>query len=60
MGIKRCWNVATGVALLLGGVATVAGGARAEDTIKIGWIGRCRPPGGYAEGVLMKQGARRP
>src|SRR5690349_24594851 len=31
--------------------------AQAQDTIKIGWVGPLSPPGGYAEGALMKQSA---
>jgi branched-chain amino acid transport system substrate-binding protein len=32
--------------------------AHAADTIKIGWVGPLSPPGGYAEGALMKQAAQ--
>src|SRR5215510_12237995 len=31
--------------------------ARAADPIKVGWVGPLSPPGGYAEGALMKQAA---
>ena len=63
MGIKRSWHHTTVIALLLGGVAVIPGhfinAARAaDDTIKIGWVGPLSPPGGYAEGALMKQAAQ--
>ena len=32
--------------------------AQAQDTIKVGWVGPLSPPGGYAEGALMKQAAQ--
>src|SRR6266849_3315680 len=32
--------------------------ARAADPITIGWVGPLSPPGGYAEGALMKQAAQ--
>src|SRR5262252_5458549 len=30
---------------------------KAADPIKVGWVGPLSPPGGYAEGALMKQAA---
>jgi len=32
--------------------------AQAQDVIKVGWVGPLSPPGGYAEGALMKQAAQ--
>ncbi|HEY2611927.1 MAG TPA: ABC transporter substrate-binding protein, partial [Reyranella sp.] len=32
--------------------------AEAADPIKVGWVGPLSPPGGYAEGALMKQAAQ--
>jgi len=32
--------------------------AQAQDAIKVGWVGPLSPPGGYAEGALMKQAAQ--
>lgn len=31
--------------------------ARAAEPIKVGWVGPLSPPGGYAEGLLMKYGS---
>ena len=47
----------------LGGLVAVSallsgGAARAADPIKVGWVGPLSPPGGYAEGALMKQSAQ--
>src|SRR5579863_9424277 len=58
MGNKKGWHIAT-AALLLSGAAVISGSAyAADDTIKIGWVGPLSPPGGYAEGALMKQAAQ--
>jgi branched-chain amino acid transport system substrate-binding protein len=59
MGTRTRLQFGTGFALLLGALAMVPGGnARAQETIKIGWVGPLSPPGGYAEGALMKQAAQ--
>ena len=55
-------HVGSKLAALVGGlvlVSTLFVGtpANAADPIKIGWVGPLSPPGGYAEGVLMKQAA---
>lgn len=36
----------------------VASAALAAEPIKVGWVGPLSPPGGYAEGALMKQAAQ--
>lgn len=55
-------HVAGTLAVLIGGLVLataqfVGAPARAADPIKIGWVGPLSPPGGYAEGALMKQAA---
>ncbi|HKF70729.1 MAG TPA: ABC transporter substrate-binding protein [Stellaceae bacterium] len=55
-------HVALKLALVIGALVMVptqfaAAPARAQDTIKVGWVGPLSPPGGYAEGALMKQAA---
>jgi len=60
MRIKGRWHAAAGVALLVGGFVILPAQftqAYAQDTIRIGWVGPLSPPGGYAEGALMKQAA---
>ena len=42
-------------ALVIAPTPFMATPAQAQDTIKIGWVGPLSPPGGYAEGALMKQ-----
>ena len=59
--IKR-WRVTGILVVLIGGMVVasfnfVATPARAADPIKVGWVGPLSPPGGYAEGALMKQAA---
>src|SRR5438477_2173554 len=44
-------------ALVMAPTPFMATPAQAQDTIKIGWVGPLSPPGGYAEGALMKQSA---
>jgi len=56
------WHVTGMFAVLIGGIAigsSQIGGtpAQAADPIKVGWVGPLSPPGGYAEGALMKQAA---
>jgi len=53
------WHAAGRLALLIGGLVIapallLSGQVRAADTIKVGWVGPLSPPGGYAEGALMK------
>ena len=55
-------HVGSKLAALVGGLVLVStqfvgAPANAADPIKIGWVGPLSPPGGYAEGVLMKQAA---
>jgi branched-chain amino acid transport system substrate-binding protein len=55
-------HVGLGLAVLIGALAIAptpfaTAPAQAQDTIKIGWVGPLSPPGGYAEGALMKQAA---
>jgi branched-chain amino acid transport system substrate-binding protein len=60
MRVKEGWQI-TGILVALIGGAILAtspwtgGPANAADPIKIGWVGPLSPPGGYAEGALMKQ-----
>jgi len=63
MQIKGCWHVAGRLPALIGGLVIVTAqffGAplKAADPIKVGWVGPLTPPGGYAEGALMKQAAQ--
>jgi branched-chain amino acid transport system substrate-binding protein len=44
-------------ALVMAPTQFTAAPAQAQDVIKIGWVGPLSPPGGYAEGALMKQSA---
>jgi len=55
-------HVASKLAVLIGALVMVptqftATPAQAQDAIKVGWVGPLSPPGGYAEGALMKQAA---
>jgi len=57
------WHVAGTLAVVIGALVMVptqfvAAPAQAQNTIKIGWVGPLSPPGGYAEGALMKQAAQ--
>jgi branched-chain amino acid transport system substrate-binding protein len=56
------WHVVGMLVALIGAMAfgsSHIGGAPAQaaDPIKVGWVGPLSPPGGYAEGALMKQAA---
>lgn len=56
------WHVVGMFVVLISGIAiggSQIGGtpAQAADAIKVGWVGPLSPPGGYAEGALMKQAA---
>jgi branched-chain amino acid transport system substrate-binding protein len=55
-------HMAGRLAMLIGGLVLVSAqfvGAplNAAEPIKVGWVGPLSPPGGYAEGALMKQAA---
>jgi len=45
-------------ALVMAPTPFTATPAQAQDVIKVGWVGPLSPPGGYAEGALMKQAAQ--
>jgi branched-chain amino acid transport system substrate-binding protein len=45
-------------ALVIAPTPFTATPAQAQDVIKVGWVGPLSPPGGYAEGALMKQAAQ--
>ncbi len=62
MRVEGRWHVTGTLALLIGGLVIIptqftAAPAKAQDVIKVGWVGPLSPPGGYAEGALMKQAA---
>lgn len=62
MRVTGRWRVVGKVVVLIGGIVVassqfVGAPARAADPIKVGWVGPLSPPGGYAEGALMKQAA---
>jgi len=63
MEAKGHWQVAGALAVLIGGLCVIAAQfiatpVMAADPIKVGWVGPLSPPGGYADGTLMKQGAQ--
>ncbi|HEX3442181.1 MAG TPA: ABC transporter substrate-binding protein [Pseudolabrys sp.] len=63
MQIKGRGQLAARLAALSGGLVVVpvllmGVPAEAADPIKVGWVGPLSPPGGYAEGALMKQAAQ--
>jgi branched-chain amino acid transport system substrate-binding protein len=63
MVIKRRCQAAGILVALVSGLAVllaqsiISSPAMAADPIKVGWVGPLSPPGGYADGTLMKQGA---
>jgi branched-chain amino acid transport system substrate-binding protein len=62
MRITGHWRVTSKLVVLLGGIVIVSSQflgvpAKAADPIKVGWVGPLSPPGGYAEGALMRQAA---
>jgi branched-chain amino acid transport system substrate-binding protein len=62
MRIFGRWHAA-GILVLIGGIVIawsqlMGTPAKAADPIKVGWVGPLSPPGGYAEGALMKQAAQ--
>ena len=57
------WRLTAKLVVLIGAIVVAASQfvgvpARAADPIKVGWVGPLSPPGGYAEGALMKQAAQ--
>jgi branched-chain amino acid transport system substrate-binding protein len=62
MRVTRRWRVTAKLVVLIGGIVIASSqfmgtSAKAADPIKVGWVGPLSPPGGYAEGALMKQAA---
>jgi branched-chain amino acid transport system substrate-binding protein len=62
MRVTGRWRVMGKLVVLIGGLVIASSQfvgmpARAADPIKVGWVGPLSPPGGYAEGALMKQAA---
>src|SRR3989441_9844038 len=62
MRVKHSWRVTGRVLVVIAAIAIAATQligttAKAADPIKGGWVGPLSPPGGYAEGALMKQAA---
>jgi branched-chain amino acid transport system substrate-binding protein len=62
MRITGRWRVTGKLVVVLAGIVVVSSQflgapAKAADPIKVGWVGPLSPPGGYAEGALMKQAA---
>ncbi len=62
MRVKGRWHVTSKLLVLIGATVIASSqligtSARAADPIKVGWVGPLSPPGGYAEGALMKQAA---
>jgi branched-chain amino acid transport system substrate-binding protein len=62
MRVEGRWHVAGKLAVLIGGLVIiptqfVVTPVKAAEPIKVGWVGPLSPPGGYAEGALMKQAA---
>ena len=63
MQVKGRWQVTGMLAATMGGLVLVSAqflGAplNAAEPIKVGWVGPLSPPGGYAEGALMKDAAQ--
>src|SRR5437763_1148661 len=61
MRVKGRWHMTGGLLVLITAIVTasqlIGTAAKAADPIKVGWVGPLSPPGGYAEGALMKQAA---
>ncbi len=62
MRVEGRWHVTGTLALLIGGLVIIptqftAAPAKAQDVIKVGWVGPLSPPGGYAGGALVKPAA---
>jgi branched-chain amino acid transport system substrate-binding protein len=63
MQVKGRWQVTGMLAATMGGLVLVsaqflAAPLNAAEPIKVGWVGPLSPPGGYAEGALMKDAAQ--
>jgi len=63
MQVKGRWQVTGMLAATMGGLVLVStqflsAPLNAAEPIKIGWVGPLSPPGGYAEGALMKDAAQ--
>src|SRR5499427_9985687 len=60
MQVKGRWQVTGMLAATIGGLVLaqfLSAPLNAAEPIKVGWVGPLSPPGGYAEGALMKQAA---
>src|SRR6516162_9845164 len=62
MQVKRRLRVTSSLIVLIGGLVLVLAQfmgtpLKAAEPINVGWVGPLSPPGGYAEGALMKQAA---
>jgi branched-chain amino acid transport system substrate-binding protein len=63
MQVKGRWQVTGMLAATIGGFVLVSAQflsapLNAAEPIKVGWVGPLSPPGGYAEGALMKDAAQ--
>jgi branched-chain amino acid transport system substrate-binding protein len=63
MQVNGRWQVTGMLAATMGGLVLVSAQflsapLNAAEPIKIGWVGPLSPPGGYAEGALMKDAAQ--
>jgi len=60
MQVKGRWHVTGRLFAGIGGLLLFSAPLtplNAQEPIKVGWVGPLTPPGGYAEGALMKQAA---
>jgi len=61
MQVKGRWQVTGMLAATIGGLVLaqfLSTPLNAAEPIKVGWVGPLSPPGGYAEGALMKDAAQ--
>jgi len=61
MQVKGRWQVTGMLAATIGGLVLaqfLSAPLNAAEPIKVGWVGPLSPPGGYAEGALMKDAAQ--
>src|SRR5215467_9725891 len=61
MQVKGRWQVTGMLAATIGGLVLaqfLSQPLNAAEPIKVGWVGPLSPPGGYAEGALMKDAAQ--
>jgi branched-chain amino acid transport system substrate-binding protein len=61
MQVKGRWQVTDMLAAAIGGLVLaqfLSAPLNAAEPIKVGWVGPLSPPGGYAEGALMKDAAQ--